>query len=66
MKNQIITEQELIILRLLQRGLTNEMISNKAGISINTVKFHLKNIYRKLGVNNRVSALNKFNESLIK
>ncbi|MCB2219510.1 MAG: helix-turn-helix transcriptional regulator [Bacteroidetes bacterium] len=66
MNKQQITAQELVILKLLQQGLSNEMISNKAGVSINTVKFHLKNIYRKLGVNNRVSALNKFNESLIK
>jgi len=66
MKKQILSKQELIILRHLQQGLTNKMISHQTDVSINTVKFHLKNIYRKFGVNNRVSAINKFNESLIK
>jgi len=64
MKRQTITEQELVVIRLLQQGRTNAMISNEVGISINTVKFHLKNIYRKLEVSNRVSAINKFNEFL--
>jgi len=66
MKKQILSKQELIILRHLQQGLTNKMISHQTDVSINTVKFHLKNIYRKFGVKNRVSAINKFNESLIK
>ncbi len=63
MKNQpIITSHETRILALLKRGLTNDRISEQSGLSVNTVKYHLKNIYRKLGVTNRVEAINKFNQ----
>lgn len=63
---QKITSRELAILKFLKEGFSNEKISNKTGITINTVKFHLKNIYKKLDVNNRVQALNKLNELLNK
>ena len=35
------------------KGLADSNIAHKLSISIPTVKFHLKNIYRKLGINNR-------------
>jgi len=35
-------------------------IADDHNISINTVKKHLKNVYRKLGVHNRTNACNKF------
>lgn len=35
----------------------NAQLSSKLDISVNTVKFHLKNLYDKLGVNNRVQAI---------
>jgi DNA-binding NarL/FixJ family response regulator len=49
-------------LLLLKQGLSNKNISFKVGLSENTVKYHLKNIYKKLGAKNRVDAINKFNE----
>jgi LuxR family maltose regulon positive regulatory protein len=65
MKNQpTITSHETRILGLLKRGLTNDRISAETRVSVNTVKYHLKNIYRKLGVTNRVEAINKFNEMI--
>ncbi len=57
-----ITSSELIILELLKKGFSNERISGETGITVNTVKFHLKKIYKKLKVFNRVQAINKFNE----
>ena len=59
----LFSSQESLILQLLKEGLSNESISIETGKSINTVKYHLKNIYRKLGVNNRVSALNKYDQT---
>ena len=35
------------------KGLADSNIADKLSISISTVKFHLKNIYKKLGINNR-------------
>jgi DNA-binding NarL/FixJ family response regulator len=57
-----ITPYESRILLLLKQGLANKNISFKVGLSENTVKYHLKNIYKKLGAKNRIEAINKFNE----
>ncbi len=48
-------EQQIVV--LLEQGKTNKSIGVTLGISGNTVKFHMKNIYRKLGVNTRTQAL---------
>ncbi len=42
-------EREVIALRF-ERGLCRKEIMNKLGISIQTTKFHIRNIYRKLGL----------------
>ncbi len=52
-----LTSQELRVLGSLGRGLDNRAIAARLFISENTVKIHLKNIYRKLGVNSRVQAV---------
>lgn len=46
---------------LLGKGFSNEQIAKSTGISVNTVKYHLKRVYKKLHVQNRVEAINKFN-----
>jgi DNA-binding NarL/FixJ family response regulator len=62
MENSInITTRETRILLLLQKGFSNEKISQETNISVNTVKYHLKRIYKKLHAKNRVEAINKFN-----
>ncbi|QBD83787.1 response regulator transcription factor [Ktedonosporobacter rubrisoli] len=48
--------QELRVLHLLEEGYTNPQIANELVISVNTVKDHVKHLYRKLGVNNRYEA----------
>ena len=45
--------REVDILRLLERGLANKEIARNLGLTINTVKWYLKNIYVKLGVSRR-------------
>ena len=56
-----LTEREKEILELLSEGLLDKEIADKKCISIDTVKKHVGNIYRKLHVNNKVEAINKFN-----
>jgi DNA-binding NarL/FixJ family response regulator len=51
-----LTERELTILRLVAEGLSNLDIACKLYVTEQTVKFHLSNIYRKLGVGNRTEA----------
>jgi NarL family two-component system response regulator LiaR len=51
-----LTKKEREILALLVKGLSNLEISNQVCISMATVKYHLTNIYTKLGAKNRVEA----------
>jgi DNA-binding NarL/FixJ family response regulator len=51
-----LTERELDMLKALARGLSNNAISREFWVTEQTVKFHLSNIYRKLGVANRTEA----------
>jgi DNA-binding NarL/FixJ family response regulator len=51
-----LTDRETAMLRALARGLSNAAISKEFWVTEQTVKFHLTNIYRKLGVKNRTEA----------
>ena len=51
-----LTDRETTILAALARGLSNEAIGKELWVAEQTVKFHLTNIYRKLGVSNRTEA----------
>ena len=55
-----LTRREREIIHELAQGLYYKEIASKAFISPETVKQHLKNIYRKMGVRNRVEATLKF------
>jgi len=54
-----LTEREIEILNLLRKGMSYSSIGENIYISKNTVKYHLKNIYNKLDVRNKIEALNK-------
>jgi DNA-binding NarL/FixJ family response regulator len=51
-----LTERERTILGAVMRGLSNKAISQEFWVTEQTVKFHLSNVYRKLGVPNRTAA----------
>ena len=51
-----LTDRELEILRLVAEGYTNGRIARELWVTEQTVKFHLSNTYRKLGVANRTEA----------
>lgn len=55
---ETLTEREKKILVLLAQGASNDDIASQLFVSRNTVKFHLKNIYAKLGANSRLHAIN--------
>ena len=52
-----LTVRERELLDMLSRGWTNLQVANRTGISENTVKYHLKNLYDKLDVRNRAMAV---------
>ncbi len=49
------TEQRVLV--GLVEGCTNQQLADRNYVSVNTVKTHLKNLYRKLKVNNRAEAV---------
>ena len=51
-----LSPQELRVLRLLVAGLSNAAVAQELIVSTNTVKTHVKSIYRKLNVNSRQEA----------
>lgn len=54
---RLLTPSELAVLEALARGLVNKQIALELEIAQQTVKFHLTNVYRKLGVANRTEAI---------
>lgn len=55
-----LTRREREVLDALSQGWSNTQISSRLGISENTVKYHLKLIYGKLGVANRATAIAQY------
>ena len=51
-----LTERELAVLQAVARGLSNKEIGNEGWVTEQTVKFHLRNVYRKLAVSSRTEA----------
>ena len=53
---ELLSEREAQVLRLTAAGLANKQIGRRLGISESTVKVHLGNIFKRLGVSDRTSA----------
>ena len=51
-----LTRRELELLRLVAEGRSNAQVAAMLWVTEQTVKFHLSNVYRKLGVSNRTEA----------
>ena len=57
---ELLTRRELEVLRLIARGDSNKAIATELVVSEGTVKFHVKNILRKLRAANRVEAASRY------
>jgi len=52
-----LTEREVEILRLLAQGLANKQIAYRLRVSDKTIRNHISNVYRKLGISDRTQAV---------
>jgi two-component system, NarL family, response regulator len=52
-----LSDRELEVLRLMSAGKTNQEMCNELNISESTIKFHINNIFGKLGVSDRTQAV---------
>ncbi|MDQ7048520.1 MAG: LuxR C-terminal-related transcriptional regulator [Enterobacterales bacterium] len=59
-KEDKLSHRESQVIELLSKGFQNKQIASQLNISENTVKFHLKNLFVKLEVSNRLEAITKF------
>src|ERR1700694_130333 len=57
-----LSEREVVVLRLLATGLNGPDIARELVVSLNTMRTHTKNIYSKLGVNDRRAAVRRAKE----
>ena len=65
LENHSLTKRELDILRRLDTGLPITQIAASLHISNNTIKTHLKNVYRKMNVESREEAVSRGKELLL-
>jgi DNA-binding NarL/FixJ family response regulator len=54
--------KQLEVARLASRGLRNERIASDLAITVGTVKLHLHEVYKKLGINTRVELVMRADE----
>lgn len=66
LRNFDITERELEIISWVVEGLSNQEIGLKLFISPNTVKNHIYNIYKKMGIKNRFELMSQLNQYIKK
>ncbi|HEX4958163.1 MAG TPA: response regulator transcription factor [Lacibacter sp.] len=59
-ESSLLSSREKEVLELLSHGLLYKEIAGQLGVTHETVKKHLKNIYQKLHVQNKIEAINKF------
>jgi DNA-binding CsgD family transcriptional regulator len=57
----LLTPREHELMRLVAKGLVNKQIAYELGVTETTIKFHMRNIYKKLRARNRVQALMRMN-----
>ena len=57
---EALTPRELEVLGLMARGRTNQAIANALVVRVGTVKYHVKNILRKLGATSRADAVSRY------
>lgn len=61
-EKSMLTARQRDIMVLVASGYSNQEVADELGMGIQTVKTHLKDVYMRLGVHNRVEAVNAFVE----
>jgi DNA-binding CsgD family transcriptional regulator len=61
-ESPILSLGELRVVELLAQNLANKEISDRLGLSVSTVKFHLNNAYRKTGTRNRAELVHRISD----
>lgn len=57
-----LTPRETSVAKALSEGLSDKVIAQRLGISVHGVRYHIKNIFKKTGVNNRSDAVEALSE----
>lgn len=60
-----LSKRERQVLEELSKGLPDKVMARNLGVTDHTIRFHLKNIFRKLGVHNRLQAVTAAKDSLL-
>lgn len=63
--SESLTDQELKIIRLLVDGLSYQEVADNMNVTINGVRYHVKNIYKKLQINSKGALVRQFWEGKI-
>ena len=58
----LLTGKEKQIVEAMTEGLSYKLIADRLSVSIDTVRFHIKNIYRKLHVNSKAEVIGKYHK----
>jgi len=58
-EEQFLSLGELRVIEMLAEKLSNKEIADRLGVSVNTVKFHLSNAYKKTGAHSRAELLHQ-------
>lgn len=65
LEEENLSDQESKIIRLLVDGLSYQEVAENMNISINGVRYHIKNIYKKLHVNSKGALLRRYREGTL-
>jgi LuxR family transcriptional regulator, maltose regulon positive regulatory protein len=57
-----LSEREVEVMRLIASGMSNQEIAEELFISLNTVKSHVKNVYKRMGVSKRAQAIARWRD----
>jgi len=60
-KNKL-TKTEKVVVSILVKGLSYQEIADELNISINSIRSHIKNIYRKLEINSKTKLMEKYKD----
>lgn len=61
-KEELLTSKEKQIVVAMTDGLSYKLIADRLSVSIDGIRFHIKNIYRKLQVNSKAEVIGKFHK----